>query len=77
MVVIIMINSIILALYDYRDRDSTTHLNQVLDKLNMSITVLFIVEAGLKIIAKGFFMHHESYMRNGWNIIDLVVVISG
>ena len=43
----------------------------------MSITILFIVEACLKIIAKGLFMHHESYMRNGWNLIDLVVVISG
>lgn len=40
-------------------------------------TYIFVCEAALKIIAKGFIVHKQSYMRNGWNLIDLVVVISG
>jgi hypothetical protein len=31
----------------------------------------------LKIIAKGFVFHEESYLRNGWNLIDSLVVVSG
>lgn len=30
----------------------------------------------MKIIAKGFVCHSSSYLRDGWNIIDFVVVIS-
>ena len=29
------------------------------------------------VIAKGLVIHPESFMRNGWNLIDSVVVISG
>ena len=77
MVVVILMNSVILSLYDYSDRDSKTYKNKVLDKMNIAFTIVFIIEAFLKIIAKGFIMHNKSYMRDGWNIIDSVVVISG
>lgn len=40
-------------------------------------TAIFTVESVLKIIAYGFIMHRNSYMRNGWNLIDLTVVLSG
>lgn len=77
MVLVILLNSLALALYDYTDRDSNTRYNQILDNCNLAFTCIFIVEAALKIIAKGFIFHHESFLRNGWNMIDSLVVVSG
>jgi hypothetical protein len=31
----------------------------------------------LKIISKGFFINKFSYLRNRWNILDFIVVVSG
>ena len=77
MIFIIILNSISLSLYDYSDRNSTRFYNQTLDKLNLAFTSAFIAEASLKIIANGLILHKGSYLRNGWNIIDAIVVISG
>ena len=30
-----------------------------------------------KIVAMGFILHENSYLRNMWNIMDFVVVVSG
>lgn len=38
---------------------------------------IFCVEALLKIMAFGFVLHPGSYLRNGWNILDFVVVVVG
>jgi hypothetical protein len=77
MVVIILANSISLALYDYNDRDSNGSKNKILDKMNVAYTIIFTIEAVMKMIAKGLIIHKDSYLRSGWNIIDIVVVISG
>ena len=73
----ILLNSITLAIYDYSDRDSTTSYNQILDKIGMVLTIVFIIECVLKIMAFGLIIHENSYLRIGWNLIDLVVVITG
>ena len=39
--------------------------------------VIFTFECVLKIIAYGFTMHPNSYLRNGWNILDFTIVIIG
>ena len=57
MVVIIILNSVTLSMYDYSDRDSTNHYNQVLDVINFAFTIIFIVEAALKILSKGLIFH--------------------
>ena len=31
----------------------------------------------MKIIAQGFFQHQNAYLRNGWNILDFIIVIIG
>ncbi|KAK7045921.1 hypothetical protein SK128_022394, partial [Halocaridina rubra] len=38
---------------------------------------IFCVEASLKILALGFCLHPHSYLRNIWNIMDFVVVVTG
>jgi len=72
----IIVNSICLALYDYSDRNSLTRYNQILDAIDKSLSIVFIIEACLKIIAMGFIIHRRSYMRDGWNIIDFLISIS-
>lgn len=57
MVGVILCNSLTLSLYDYKDRDSLSVYNQVLDMINLVFTAIFIVEASLKIFAKGFIIH--------------------
>ncbi|KAG2463996.1 CAC1E protein, partial [Polypterus senegalus] len=38
---------------------------------------IFCFEAGIKVIALGFVFHKGSYLRNGWNVMDFIVVLSG
>lgn len=39
--------------------------------------IIFTVETFLKILAYGLVMHPSSYIRNGWNLLDFVIVIVG
>jgi len=73
----IILNSLNLSIYDYSDRDSLTDYNNVLNKLNQAFTFFFLAEAVIKICAMGFIMHENSYLRDGWNILDLFIVFSG
>jgi len=73
----ILINSICLAMYDYSDRDGLTEYNKILNWIGVIITIIFIVEAALKIFAMGLVFHKYSYIRDGWNILDLTIVITG
>lgn len=38
---------------------------------------IFCFEAGIKLLALGFVFHKGSYLRNGWNVMDFIVVLSG
>lgn len=49
----------------------------MLNKLNIMFAIIFLFEALMKIIAHGFIMAEDSYLRYGWNIIDATVVIAG
>lgn len=73
----ILLNSLVLVLYDYSDRDSLTYKNQILDIAGSVFTCIFTLECFLKILAQGLILHKKSYLRDGWNCIDFVVVISG
>jgi hypothetical protein len=39
--------------------------------------LIFLLEALMKIVAYGFIVAEDSYLRYGWNIIDAIVVIAG
>jgi len=39
--------------------------------------IIYCIEAATKIIANGFLLHKDAYLRNGWNILDFVVVVVG
>lgn len=70
-------NSLALAMYNYDDRDAETKWNQGLELAGLVFSIIFIIECVLKILAMGFFIHFQSYLRDGWNIIDFLVVLTG
>ena len=39
--------------------------------------VIFTAECVMKIIAYGFLLHPGAYLRNGWNIVDFIIVVIG
>ncbi|GLH10791.1 Voltage-dependent calcium channel type A subunit alpha-1, partial [Gryllus bimaculatus] len=48
-----------------------------LEKTEAYFLGIFCVEASLKILALGFVLHPKSYLRNIWNMMDFVVVVTG
>lgn len=40
-------------------------------------TAIFTAECALKIVSYGFIYHKNSYLRDGWNWLDFIVVIIG
>ena len=72
---LIMLNSIVLAMYNYEDRENVCPWNHKLDRLGEVFSVCFIFECVLKIIAQGLVVHREAYLKDTWNWIDFTVVI--
>ncbi|EKX44430.1 hypothetical protein GUITHDRAFT_72189, partial [Guillardia theta CCMP2712] len=52
--------------------DFPTSLNAVLDNVNLSLTIIFVIEMVLKWIALGF----KQYFSDGFNVFDCFVVIA-
>lgn len=59
----ILLNTVGLSAYDYRDRDSLTKRNRVIDKIDSVLSVVFAIEAAFKIFGMGFIIHKLSYLR--------------
>ena len=70
-------NSICLSLYDYSDRDGNSAYNQSLNVIGDVFTIVFLLEAAIKILAMGFILHKFAYIRDGWNLIDFIIVVTG
>ena len=51
--------------------------NPVNDMADYVFQGLYTVEMLLKIFGKGFILNKGSYMRDAWNILDFVIVVSG
>lgn len=50
--------------------------NDMLYAFNLCITIIFVVEALMKITALGFILHPTSYLRADWfNVLDFTIVI--
>lgn len=39
--------------------------------------VIFTLETVLKIVAYGLVLHPSAYIRNGWNLLDFIIVVVG
>ena len=47
------------------------------ERIEYVFVVIFTLEAILKVIAYGFVLHSGAYLRNGWNVLDFVIVVIG
>ncbi|XP_057212233.1 voltage-dependent R-type calcium channel subunit alpha-1E isoform X4 [Triplophysa rosa] len=73
----IIANCIVLALEQHLPGEDKTPMSKRLEKTEPYFIGMFCFEAGIKIIALGFAFHKGSYLRNGWNVMDFIVVLSG
>ncbi|XP_077309239.1 voltage-dependent R-type calcium channel subunit alpha-1E isoform X6 [Lithobates pipiens] len=73
----IIANCIVLALEQHLPGDDKTPMSRRLEKTEPYFIGIFCFEAGIKIVALGLVFHKGSYLRNGWNVMDFIVVLSG
>jgi voltage-dependent calcium channel L type alpha-1D len=61
-------------MYDYsQDNENVDNLSTN-DYIEICFSLIFIIEATLKIIGMGFVVHKNAYLKDVWNILDFVVV---
>lgn len=75
---VILANSVMLACQDYNTRifgeDYVSITNLNMQKVDDAFSIIFLCECIFKILAMGFILHKESYMRDRWNWLDIFVV---
>lgn len=45
--------------------------------IDLGFLIIYTIELILKVIALGFVMEKNSYLRDPWNILDFIVVFFG
>jgi hypothetical protein len=76
----IVLNSILLGIYQQRATKDEDHywLNDFIDnQADHALWAIFTVESVLKIIAWGLICGKNTYLKDPWNILDFIVVMSG
>ena len=68
---IIIINSVFLIFETIKSLDSISTYS------NIIFTVIFLIEFFMKVIAYGFILEDNTYLRDPWNWLDFIVVITG
>jgi voltage-dependent calcium channel L type alpha-1D len=76
MLVCVIGNTVCLALYNPLIPEDWPIIT-TLDILGHIFLAFFAAEAIIRVIAKGFVLHPNSYLRDPWNVFDLIVVIMG
>ncbi|XP_010770239.1 calcium channel, voltage-dependent, L type, alpha 1D subunit, a isoform X5 [Notothenia coriiceps] len=66
-----------LAVYVPFPADDSNSTNHDLETVEYAFLIIFTIETFLKIIAYGLVMHQNAYVRNGWNMLDFVIVVIG
>ncbi|TRY65828.1 hypothetical protein DNTS_018004 [Danionella cerebrum] len=52
-------------------------LQDLWERVEYLFLIIFTVEAFLKVIAYGLLCHPNAYLRNGWNLLDFIIVVVG
>ncbi|XP_034022391.1 calcium channel, voltage-dependent, L type, alpha 1D subunit, a isoform X3 [Thalassophryne amazonica] len=73
----IFANCMALAIYVPFPEDDSNSTNHDLETVEYAFLIIFTIETFLKIIAYGLVMHQNAYVRNGWNMLDFVIVVIG
>uniref|UniRef100_A0A6I8N0E1 Voltage-dependent L-type calcium channel subunit alpha n=1 Tax=Ornithorhynchus anatinus TaxID=9258 RepID=A0A6I8N0E1_ORNAN len=73
----IFANCVALAIYIPFPEDDSNVTNSNLERVEYLFLIIFTVEAFLKVIAYGLLFHPNAYLRNGWNLLDFIIVVVG
>lgn len=73
---IVLIHSTLLGFYDFNNQNSEESLNYIINILEPLFLSFYAVEMVIYIIAMGFYAEPHTYMRNFYNVIDFLVVIT-
>ncbi|XP_040575808.1 voltage-dependent calcium channel type A subunit alpha-1 isoform X2 [Lepeophtheirus salmonis] len=76
-IITIIANCVVMSLDDKLPVHDKTVLSLQMEDLEPIFMIIFTIEMCTKILALGFILHKNSYMRNLWNIMDFIVVVSG
>lgn len=71
---LIVVSSLKLAIDTYLPNED--EINLISTYIDNTFSGLFAMECLLKIISFGFFMDEGSYLRDNWNILDFIIVVS-
>ena len=71
---VVLLSAILMGLEDPL-QDPNWKFAPVITIINNFITGIFVTELIMKIIIYGLIMEDNSYMRNGWNVLDMIIVI--
>lgn len=52
-------------------------MNIILNRAELLFTVMFTLEAIIKIVASGLLLEDGCYLRDPWNWLDFTVVVTG
>ena len=52
-------------------------LKTAMDMLDVVFLFMFVLEAMMKVIVRGFVAHEGAYLRSAWNVLDFIIVIVG
>lgn len=66
-------NSLVMMTEDPADLDPPEHY-ALIDNVFLG---LYSIEMVLKILGLGFIFGEKAYLKNSWNILDFVIVLSG
>ena len=68
----IIVNSVTLAL----DNPTSEEQSSFLQALETIFLVLYTIEMCFKILGLGFAFNKGAYLRDSWNILDFIIVVS-
>ena len=71
---LIILNSLGLGAKNYVDTEAP--INKFIESIDIYFTIAFCIECGLKILGMGFFMGKGAYLKDAWNWLDFIVVVS-
>lgn len=75
-ITLIILNSLFLGIFDYENPKEASVRNKIVNYAEPFFTISFTIEAILKIIAMGFIKGEGTYLKDYWNWVDFIVVVT-
>ena len=74
--ILIILSSLKLVFDTYIPDDNSNELMILSDDLNLFFNCCFLVEMILKIVTLGFIADDDTYLSDGWSVLDFFIVVT-